>query len=118
MMVNLLLNQDVVRKPIALNAKRIGGAFHPFEREKPIVKTPVAAAPASSTTDNTSGGGGSGGSGEEKEKDKDKEKDGDSQRKSRRCWSPELHRRFLHALQQLGGPHGVFQYKKIKYNKN
>ncbi|KAF8094023.1 hypothetical protein N665_0371s0008 [Sinapis alba] len=26
-------------------------------------------------------------------------------RKQRRCWSPELHRRFLHALQQLGGSH-------------
>ncbi|EFJ33402.1 hypothetical protein SELMODRAFT_66160, partial [Selaginella moellendorffii] len=28
-----------------------------------------------------------------------------SQRKARRCWSPELHRRFLNALQQLGGSH-------------
>jgi hypothetical protein len=27
-------------------------------------------------------------------------------RKARRCWSPELHRRFVAALQQLGGPHG------------
>ncbi|KAL8140112.1 hypothetical protein V2J09_006133 [Rumex salicifolius] len=26
-------------------------------------------------------------------------------RKSRRCWSPELHRRFLNALEELGGPH-------------
>ncbi|KAL5540674.1 hypothetical protein UlMin_042866 [Ulmus minor] len=26
-------------------------------------------------------------------------------RKQRRCWSPELHRRFLHALEQLGGSH-------------
>jgi SHAQKYF class myb-like DNA-binding protein len=25
-------------------------------------------------------------------------------RKTRRCWSPELHRHFVHALQQLGGP--------------
>eukprot|EP00249_Psilotum_nudum_P027814 c35948_g1_i1 orf=218-733(+) len=29
---------------------------------------------------------------------------GQSQRKARRCWSPELHQRFLNALQQLGGP--------------
>ncbi|KAF8040219.1 hypothetical protein BT93_B2451 [Corymbia citriodora subsp. variegata] len=28
-----------------------------------------------------------------------------AQRKQRRCWSQELHREFLHALQQLGGPH-------------
>ncbi|AEE77068.1 unnamed protein product [Arabidopsis thaliana] len=27
------------------------------------------------------------------------------QRKNRRCWSQELHRRFLNALKQLGGPH-------------
>ncbi|KAG2297817.1 hypothetical protein Bca4012_009003 [Brassica carinata] len=31
------------------------------------------------------------------------EKDGG--RKQRRCWSSELHRRFLNALQHLGGPH-------------
>ncbi|KAJ7516654.1 hypothetical protein O6H91_22G066300 [Diphasiastrum complanatum] len=29
---------------------------------------------------------------------------GQPQRKARRCWSPELHRRFVNALQQLGGP--------------
>ncbi|CAM0949235.1 unnamed protein product [Alopecurus aequalis] len=28
-----------------------------------------------------------------------------AQRKARRCWSPELHRRFVAALQRLGGPH-------------
>ncbi|CAA2976888.1 transcription factor HRS1-like [Olea europaea var. sylvestris] len=27
-----------------------------------------------------------------------------TERKQRRCWSPELHRRFVDALQQLGGP--------------
>lgn len=27
-------------------------------------------------------------------------------RKQRRCWSPELHRRFVDALQQLGGAQG------------
>lgn len=29
-------------------------------------------------------------------------------RKQRRCWSPELHRRFVDALQQLGGAQGRF----------
>ncbi|CAA2976890.1 transcription factor HRS1-like [Olea europaea subsp. europaea] len=29
-----------------------------------------------------------------------------TERKQRRCWSPELHRRFVDALQQLGGPQG------------
>ncbi|CAA7049804.1 unnamed protein product [Microthlaspi erraticum] len=49
----------------------------------------------------------SGGSGGQK---KDLEKDGGrgrGQRKQRRCWSQELHRRFLNALKQLGGPHGT-----------
>ncbi|BBN08875.1 protein MpGARP6 [Marchantia polymorpha subsp. ruderalis] len=41
-------------------------------------------------TGSTSSGGGGGGSGQ-------------AQRKARRCWSPELHRRFVSALQQLGG---------------
>ncbi|KAG2261508.1 hypothetical protein Bca52824_068587 [Brassica carinata] len=40
------------------------------------------------------GSGGSGGS-----------SSGRGQRKQRRCWSHELHRRFLNALKQLGGPH-------------
>ncbi|XP_077221478.1 transcription factor HHO3-like [Tasmannia lanceolata] len=30
-----------------------------------------------------------------------------SSRKARRCWSQELHRRFLHALQKLGGSHAA-----------
>lgn len=30
-----------------------------------------------------------------------------SARKARRCWSPELHRRFVSALQQLGGSHSM-----------
>ncbi|KAG7654136.1 Myb domain [Arabidopsis suecica] len=33
------------------------------------------------------------------------EKDGGGGRKQRRCWSSQLHRRFLNALQHLGGPH-------------
>lgn len=33
---------------------------------------------------------------------------GQSQRKARRCWSPELHRRFVSALHQLGGCQSMF----------
>lgn len=33
------------------------------------------------------------------------------QRKTRRCWSPELHRRFVSALQQLGGAQGQRGFK-------
>ncbi|KAL3336702.1 hypothetical protein AABB24_029389 [Solanum stoloniferum] len=74
-----------------------GGAFHPFKKEKNAVAaveiTPtgvVSAATCSSTVENDGGS---------------KKEDKDGQRKQRRCWSPELHRRFLHALQQLGGSH-------------
>ena len=39
-----------------------------------------------------------------------------TRRKQRRCWSPELHRRFLHALQQLGGSHGkIFNFMTDDY---
>ncbi|CAM8884254.1 unnamed protein product [Rhodiola kirilowii] len=42
--------------------------------------------------------------GEDKEKE-DKAETSASRRKQRRCWSQDLHRRFLHSLQQLGGAH-------------
>lgn len=76
-----------------------GGAFHPFKKEKntvaavettPALAGVVLAATGSSTAENSGGS---------------KKEDKDGQRKQRRCWSPELHRRFLHALQQLGGSH-------------
>lgn len=84
-----------------MEVKKNGGAFHPFKRDKVLGTnlTPAEAAATSSTAETTTGCG----SGSRKE-----EKEGQSQRKTRRCWSPELHRRFLHALQQLGGSHGVY----------
>lgn len=104
-------------RPVALNATRTGGAFHPFEKEK----QPEPELPASSTTAPASsalvGDSGDKATSDTKvhdkdskdvtEKDTDKDKEGQSQpnRKPRRCWAPELHRRFLQALQQLGGSH-------------
>ncbi|KAJ3692362.1 hypothetical protein LUZ60_012712 [Juncus effusus] len=38
-------------------------------------------------------------------KEKGEEKEKEDSRKTRRCWSPELHRHFVQALEQLGGPH-------------
>ncbi|XP_039125058.1 transcription factor NIGT1-like [Dioscorea cayenensis subsp. rotundata] len=90
---------DVVRKPVALDPKIGGGAFHPFQKEDRVAPPPVAAE-ASSTAERVGMSGG-------EDKDKDKEGHSRSQRKARRCWSPELHRRFLHALQQLGGSHAA-----------
>ncbi|KAL7132536.1 hypothetical protein ABFS83_12G080700 [Erythranthe nasuta] len=92
--------QDSPRKSDVVEVKK-NGAFHPFKKAKsgggggPITG---AAQPASTSSTAETGGGGGGGKKEEKE--------GQSQnRKARRCWSPELHRRFLQAIQQLGGAH-------------
>ncbi|KAL8105966.1 transcription factor HHO2-like [Apium graveolens] len=76
---------------VEVNKNGNGGAFHPFKK---FAEAQTAAAGASSTEET---GGSSGGC-----KVEDKE---DQHKKARRCWSPELHRRFLLALQQLGGAH-------------
>lgn len=94
-----------------------GGAFQPFTKDQPTenctsnkqpagksnnISVPAA---ATSSTDEKTGG-------------KREEKEGQqTQRKQRRCWSPELHRRFLHALQQLGGSHSKSPLTKLKKKK-
>ncbi|XP_021649607.2 transcription factor HHO3-like isoform X2 [Hevea brasiliensis] len=99
--------EDVPRKAVVSEVKRNGAAFQPFQKEKTtgksiktIAKTPssVPASATSSTADTGTEGIVAGSSRKE-------EKEGESQRKQRRCWSQELHRRFLHSLQQLGGSH-------------
>lgn len=101
---------------MALNARKAGGAFHPFEKEK-RVELPASSttAAASSTVAGDSGGDKAASVDTENNKEaskdlankgKDKEGQSSSNRKPRRCWAPELHRRFLQALQQLGGSHG------------
>lgn len=120
-------------RPVALNAcRKPGGAFQPFEKEKdkkekpkqlPVPASSSATAAASSAVigDSCDRAGGAtdtdtavnnkrGGGDTETSKGgaKDKEAQSSSQaagRKPRRCWAPELHRRFLQALQQLGGSH-------------
>ncbi|VAH26670.1 unnamed protein product [Triticum turgidum subsp. durum] len=108
-------------RPVALNATRTGGAFHPFEKEKqpePELPASSTTAPASSALVGDSGDKATSDTevhdkdskdATEKDTEKDKDKEGQSQppnnRKPRRCWAPELHRRFLQALQQLGGSH-------------
>ncbi|CAI9263969.1 unnamed protein product [Lactuca saligna] len=105
--------------PAELSPKRVsvvevtrngGGAFHPFKKEKTSDAAPAAgtgklspvptAGPTAAASSTAETGSGNGGCGESKSEDK-----GQSNRKARRCWSPELHRRFLHSLQQLGGAH-------------
>lgn len=100
--------QDLPRKASVAEVKRNGGAFQPFQKEKSVAKpngsvakAPPLAPSTSSTAGPVTGDSGGSGKGEDKE----------GQRKQRRNWSPELHRRFLNALQQLGGSHGMVSEK-------
>lgn len=99
--------QEMPRKESVELKKNNGGAFRPFQREKSVGKTIGSVSKASPSVPATSSSAGivSGGNGGS---DKKEEEAGQSQRKQRRNWSPELHRRFLNALQQLGGIHGIY----------
>lgn len=91
-----------------MEVKKNGGAFQPFQREKNIEKSNgsrATEAPPSAPAMSSSAGAVTGGGSGKKEEQKEGQQ---SQRKQRRNWSPELHKRFLNALQQLGGSHGMF----------
>ncbi|KAJ0242846.1 Transcription factor HHO2 [Hirschfeldia incana] len=107
-------------KPNNNNNNNSCGGFQPFQREKkrvftetdpqPAVVRAVASAPTTvkvvdslpaTTTSSTTEKGRE----EEHIHQQQSQTQSQTRRKQRRCWSPELHRRFLHALQQLGGSH-------------
>ncbi|KAK4763865.1 hypothetical protein SAY87_013303 [Trapa incisa] len=100
------------RKVPVVEVKSNGGAFQPFHKEQQKrsansqqLSEKLQPAPnpttASSCTTKTAA--------DSRREDKmdDKEDLTEAKRKQRRCWSPELHRRFLQALQQLGGSHAA-----------
>ena len=94
--------QDTPENTTVVEVNRNGGAFQPFQKEKTgsgggMMSSSSDPVPAAET--------GLGGS------SRREEKEAQNQRKQRRCWSPELHRRFLHALQQLGGSHGKEEHE-------
>lgn len=96
-----------MRKPVAVNARRVGKAFQPFERNK--FTSSILASPAAPALSSTSGGRRDDLIGEFVEKEAEEGHllaTAQSNRKQRRCWSPGLHRKFLNALEQLGGSHG------------
>lgn len=88
-----------------MNRNGSGGAFHPFKKEKATPPPVNRSVPPASTSSSAETGGGGGGS----------KKVESAERKARRCWSAELHRKFLQALQQLGGSHRMFQNLLINY---
>jgi len=126
--------ESTVRQPqkilMPLNAKqRVGGAFHPFSREREEIAQRCSAPRGLPDLGLSSGDpeeadhhGGLNNNkrcneaGEQNEgcivlcnrntSSNDSQtplQPGQTQRKARRCWSPELHRKFVNALQQLGG---------------
>ncbi|XP_059655546.1 transcription factor HHO2-like [Cornus florida] len=101
------IKEDTPRKVSVIEVKgnlNGCGAFQPFKREK-MGGSPCAVAPSATTSSTAETGGSSGGGGGDDGSKREQKGGGQSLRKERRCWSPELHRRFLHALQQLGGSH-------------
>ncbi|KAK4741503.1 hypothetical protein SAY87_025091 [Trapa incisa] len=95
------------RKVSVVEVKGGGGAFQPFRKEQKCPSKShqlserlhsVAVAPTTGTSSDTE----MAGSGRRGDREKEQ-----THRKQRRCWSPELHRRFLQALQQLGGSHAA-----------
>lgn len=93
-----------------------GGAFQPFHKDKGNVEKKsveaVGKGNASATTTTTTSASttesGSRGIAADDNKKVEKGQQQQPRRKQRRCWSSELHKCFLHALQQLGGSHGEF----------
>ncbi|RDX73093.1 Transcription factor HHO3 [Mucuna pruriens] len=90
------VEEDVTRKVPGKELKRSGnggGAFQPFHKEERAGKAsePLSKAPSSTWI-----------AGPTAELAAEKFLN-DGQRKQRRCWSQDLHKRFLNALQQLGG---------------
>ncbi|KAK8322879.1 hypothetical protein V6Z12_A12G195300 [Gossypium hirsutum] len=105
---DLPLNEDDDKIRSAVEVKKNGGAFQPFQKEKTAEMSGQSAGGktnGSATSTCTTESGSRGGEANNANTSKTEEKEGQASRKQRRCWSPELHRRFLHALQQLGGSH-------------
>ncbi|KAI3848509.1 hypothetical protein MKW92_030435 [Papaver armeniacum] len=91
----------------------------PFRRHKTVIATPTStpgSRTTSSTTETINDSDANYNKNSKRSKEDEEEEDHENERakpqgqssssslrKTRRCWSPELHRRFLSALQQLGG---------------
>ncbi|GAB2297061.1 transcription factor [Dionaea muscipula] len=106
------------KKVSAVEVKKNGGAFRPFQREKAAASKNPATATATNTvvapaTSACSIAERAEADADDRHNKKDYVKERLSRRKTRRCWSPELHRLFLNALQQLGGSN-VATPKQIK----
>ncbi|KAK8962716.1 Two-component response regulator ARR18 [Platanthera guangdongensis] len=96
---------------LVLDARpRVGGAFHPFSKDEQRIDLPQLALASNEKEmeEKESCSKSSGGEEQQCRGGINCSVSGDctapaAQRKARRCWSPDLHRRFVNALQRLGG---------------
>ncbi|KAK9091197.1 hypothetical protein Sjap_024374 [Stephania japonica] len=116
-------NEDSLPKSSVNEPKKINGsgAFHPFRKEKSESESAATATATTTTTTTattatatrpvvpTAAASSTADNGGSKNSAEDGQNNGQeaANKKARRCWSPELHRRFLQALQQLGGSHAA-----------
>ncbi|KAH0840384.1 LOW QUALITY PROTEIN: hypothetical protein HID58_092315 [Brassica napus] len=85
-----------------------GGAFLPFSKEKTLPELALSTevkrvSPANEHTNDHDCNGESIINGSNNNNNNNSSTTSQSNRKARRCWSPDLHRRFVQALQMLGG---------------
>ncbi|XP_009129087.2 myb family transcription factor EFM [Brassica rapa] len=85
-----------------------GGAFLPFSKEKTLPELALSTevkrvSPANEHTNDHDCNGESMINGSNNNNNNNSSTTSQSNRKARRCWSPDLHRRFVQALQMLGG---------------
>ncbi|CAL9083939.1 unnamed protein product [Musa textilis] len=97
------------QKPIAIKAKKSWGDAQYLDKEEEVVPSESLAC---QDIEIASGEEGNGDGGKKKKKKKKKKKEEEEERsqpgrKVKRYWSEELHKRFLHALEQLGGCHAA-----------
>ncbi|XP_013595685.1 PREDICTED: uncharacterized protein LOC106303881 [Brassica oleracea var. oleracea] len=93
--------EDQTTTVVAAEVNENCGAFQPFQKGKLAYSQPLKAiTPTPTASSSTAETGGN-------KKEMEQQKQLQMHRKQRRCWSSELHRRFLHALQRLGGSHAA-----------
>lgn len=101
--------QDSVREVSISGVQKngSGGAFQPFKKDKGVGGSARRQQVTTPNVNSIAESGGRGG----------------VSSKARRCWSPDLHRRFVAALEELGGAYGInikltqVQYFFITHNK-
>ncbi|KAF5201628.1 Transcription factor hho2 [Thalictrum thalictroides] len=87
------------QKTIGIDSNRTKGAFRPFSRDEGLRASAATSTSTTAETVNVSS--------VNTNRGEEKQRQVESHKKARRSWSNELHKKFLRALQQLGGSHAA-----------